>query len=89
MRHPTLMAILIPRVEVTFHRSGQRPLFVGEVSNDIGYNLEYTREAIDVLVESGVLRAATPREIDERLGSPGSNVFVMASSANLGKAYAP
>ena len=65
------------RIVSLFHRAA-RPVFLGQVSLEIGWSLERTEIMLNELVVSGVLRRAFPDEM-RKIGAvtDDSNVYVL------------
>lgn len=51
-------------------------MFLGELSLEILYNLEYTQEAVNDLVSKGRIRLATEAELAKTFGDSSSLLYV-------------
>ena len=79
---------VVEKIMRYFHRV-YRPVFLGEISIDIGLGLDRTEEYVKHLVEEGVLRAATREEILRADGREDSLIFVLVGPRELKMAHRP
>lgn len=69
-----------------FHRS-TRPLFLGQISLEIGWSLERTEKMIQLLISQHVIRCADVSELKFVDAHPESNVFVLLSERSIARAH--
>lgn len=71
-----------------FHKVS-RPVYLGEISLEIGFNLPRTESYVDDLVHEGLIRRATKEEIARVDGVTGANVFVLIGPSSVKLAHMP
>ena len=74
------------RIIRRFHRSN-RPLYLGEISIEIGRSLETTEKIIDDLVHEGIIRLANCVELKEFGADFGAAIYVLVDRRDLRQAY--
>jgi len=70
------------KIVMLFHRS-MRPLFLGQVSMDIGWSLERTEMMINCLIGKGVLRHASLSERTYLGVDANANIFALVEKPSL------
>lgn len=68
-----ILSSIYEKIEAVFRRSPGRPLYLGEIANDIGWSLERTQRFID---EMRSIRSATSDE-KRALDAPAGSAAVM------------
>ena len=71
-----------------FHVKG-RPVYIGEISSNIGWSLERTEGFVEFMVDEGTLRTATGAEIKKLDGCKGARIYALTGKVDPRLAYVP
>jgi hypothetical protein len=72
---------VLERIIAQFHRLA-RPVFLGEISLEVGWSLERVQQMLQRLIDSGVIREATGAEVQSLGGLNGSFVYALTTQAS-------
>lgn len=75
----------LEHIVALFHRAA-RPVFLGQISNEIGWSLERTEIMLNELIDRGVLRRALPHELFMVGAIEGAHVFTLVEKSSPGLA---